>query len=59
MWDLPGPGTEPMSPVLIGRFLSIGPPGASYVFLKEIETQKAYVTSVSYESVRNLRAIRV
>ena len=26
-WNLPGPGTEPMSPTLAGRFLTNGPPG--------------------------------
>ena len=27
MWDLPGPGLEPMSPALAGRFLTTAPPG--------------------------------
>ena len=27
MWDLPGPGLEPMSPALTGRFSSTAPPG--------------------------------
>ena len=27
MWDLPGPGVEPMSPALAGGFLNTGPPG--------------------------------
>ena len=27
MWDLPGPGLEPMSPALAGRFLTTEPPG--------------------------------
>ena len=27
MWDLPGPGIEPVSPTLAGRFLSTVPPG--------------------------------
>ena len=27
MWDLPGPGVEPMSPVLAGGFLTTGPLG--------------------------------
>ena len=33
--DLPGPGIEPMSPALAGRFLTTGPSGKSqiYVFL--------------------------
>ena len=27
MWDLPGPGLEPMSPALAGRFSTTAPPG--------------------------------
>ena len=27
MWDLPGPGLQPMSPALAGRFLTTVPPG--------------------------------
>ena len=27
MWDLPGPGIEPMSPALAGGFLITRPPG--------------------------------
>ena len=27
MWNLPGPGIEPMSPALAGEFLATGPPG--------------------------------
>ena len=30
MWDLPGPGLKPMSPALVGRFLTIVPPGKPY-----------------------------
>ena len=29
MWDLPGPGLEPVSPALAGRFLTTEPPGKS------------------------------
>ena len=29
MWDLPGPGTEPVSPALAGGFLTTAPPGKS------------------------------
>ena len=29
MWDLPGPGLEPLSPALADRFLTIAPPGKS------------------------------
>ena len=28
MWNLPGPGTERISPALVGRFLTTGPPGS-------------------------------
>ena len=30
MWDLPGPGVEPVSPALAGRFLTTAPPGKPY-----------------------------
>ena len=29
MWDLPGPGLEPVSPALAGGFLTTEPPGKS------------------------------
>ena len=29
LWDLPGPGLEPMSPELAGGFLTTAPPGKS------------------------------
>ena len=29
MWDLPGPGIEPMPPALAGGFLTTEPPGKS------------------------------
>ena len=32
MWDLPGPGLEPVSPALAGGFLTTAPPGKSCVF---------------------------
>ena len=31
MWDLPGPGLEPVSPALAGGFLTTAPPGKSLV----------------------------
>ena len=34
MWDLPGPGIEPVSPALAGGFLTTAPPGSpGYLFL--------------------------
>ena len=31
MWDLPGPGLEPLSPALAGGFLTTAPPGRPLV----------------------------
>ena len=31
MWDLPGPGIEPVSPALAGGFLTTGPPGKASI----------------------------
>ena len=31
MWNLPGPGIEPVSPALAGRFLTTVSPGNSYI----------------------------
>ena len=31
LWDLPGPGLEPVSPALAGGFLTIAPPGKSWL----------------------------
>ena len=33
MWNLPGPGVEPVSPALVGRFLATGPSGKSHIQL--------------------------
>ena len=37
MWDLPGPGLEPVSPALAGGFLTIEPPGEPRVLLFKFE----------------------
>ena len=37
VWDLPGPGLEPVSPALTGGFLTTAPPGKPQ-FLKEMLT---------------------
>ena len=34
MWDLPGPGLEPVSPALAGRFLTTAPPGKPLIDFK-------------------------
>ena len=35
MWDLPGPGLEPVSPALAGGFLTTAPPGKPYHLLNK------------------------
>ena len=42
MWDLPGPGLEPMSPALAGGFLTTEPPGNS----QDIEFYQTLSTSI-------------
>ena len=40
MWDLPGPGIEPVSPALAGGFLTTAPPGKpESSYLLEILTE--------------------
>ena len=43
MWGLSGPGIEPMSSVLAGRFLTTGPPGKSQVLPELLSEQKVKV----------------
>ena len=62
MWDLPGPGLEPVSPALAGRFLTTAPPGKPPVLqllwrqrrvdgkVKIIQQQDS--TSIKYSSRR-------
>ena len=48
MWDLPGPGLEPMSPALAGGFLTTAPPGKSLdtdSFLNKITVRLSHTTS--------------
>ena len=46
MWNLPGPGIEPVSPELEGGFLSTAPPGKSQkVFKKYLDSQSDEIRS--------------
>lgn len=38
MWNLHTPGTEPLSPVLAGEFLTAGPPSKSYHLILTLAT---------------------
>ena len=39
MWDLPGPGLEPVSPALAGEFLTTVPPGKSLNYFYFLQDQ--------------------
>ena len=52
MWDLPGPGLEPVSPALAGGFLTTVPPGKpDYELLKEeFDTKKPELVLPKFHS---------
>ncbi|XP_066881055.1 opalin isoform X6 [Kogia breviceps] len=52
MWDLPGPGLEPMSPALTDGFLTTAPPGKSLPNLFEEERERPCEISEIYDSPR-------
>ena len=47
MWNLPGPGLEPMSPALAGGFLTTAPPGKPQFFTFFV--QVIFVTKQFFE----------
>ena len=47
MWDLPGPGIEPVSPALVGGFLPTEPPGKPTELCFECEMVTDYGDHVS------------
>ena len=50
IWDLPGPGLEPVSPALAGRFLTTAPPGKpwpQFLFPVTLPPPRAPQTSLS------------
>ena len=46
IWDLPGPGIEPVSPALAGGFLTTAPPGKSRFFLLIQSDNYYFLTSM-------------
>ena len=40
MWGLPGPGIEPMSPALAGRFFTTAPPEKSLIYVIPLMTAR-------------------
>ena len=55
MWDLPGPGLEPMSPALAGGFLTTAPPGKPYfIFIRDAwERKKEMRWSITCKDVHD------
>ena len=54
MWDLPGPGLEPVSPALAGGFLTTAPPGkpSTYSFEKYFHFSRLFILVGNYIPVR-------
>ena len=50
MWDLPGPGLEPVSPALAGGFLTTVPPGKPLpaVFISKVLLEHNHTHTVTY-----------
>ena len=44
MWDLPGPGLEPVSSALAGIFLATVPPGKPQIFILNIKIEGSFCT---------------
>ena len=51
MWDLPGPGLEPVSPELAGRFLTTAPPGKSLLDNSETPSVEFEATEIIFKSL--------
>ena len=59
MWDLPGPGLEPVSPALDGRFLTTAPPGKPFNFWYVFYFLSVNVVKKIIYSVRILKPINL
>ena len=43
MWDLPGPGIEPISSALAGEFLTTGPPGKACLVFFNVKLYELFI----------------
>ena len=51
MWDLPGPGLEPVPPALAGGFLTTVPPGKSSIFFSNAKIKRMKISSTGNQTV--------
>ena len=49
MWDLPGPGLEPVSPALAGGFLTTAPAGKSHKWGKSCSEEAKWLVQIYSE----------
>ena len=49
MWDLPGPGLDPVSPALAGGFLTTAPPGKPEAGVLEAESRECQARRLGQE----------
>ena len=52
MWNLSGPGIEPVSPALAGRFLTSGPPAKSSIFNFTAQDLEKYGSTTAGTHIR-------
>ena len=50
MWDLPGPGLEPVSPALAGRLSTTAPPGKPQFGIFEYGIKELLISFVRYDN---------
>ena len=53
MWDLPGPGLKPMSPALVGGFLTTVPPGKPTTFIQHSLASASHSNQTRKRNKRN------
>ena len=66
MWDLPGPGLDPMSPALASGFLTTVPPGKPCVVFSFVDlpqfvhfTVDRHLSSLQFEAISNSAAMKI
>ena len=57
MWDLPRPGTEPVSPALAGRFLTTVPPRKSHTCVADQKQHITILYDIILLNVQNTRKL--